>query len=762
MGFLLLTGDVGVGKTALIHRLISEIDPETIVAFITDPGVSIYDFFRLLNSEYKIEKEFRNKAEFLIEFEKFLRRSDRENKSVLLIVDEAQRLNHKLLDEIRVLSNIERNDRKLINIFFVGQPEFIDLVTDNKNRAIRQRIAVNYHIQPLSEDETGRYITHRLKAAGAVQPIFTPDAFGEIFRLTDGYPRAINILCNHVLIEGYASGIQTIDANTVRKCRQDINIGYGKSANHNDVQHSPKPVPPETMPHLSGRSTAKWASPWLFAGFMAAALTAYYFWRFEPHWTNRNDAQTQIAESIRPPENTTEAETSPAPNKIEISVSAPKIEKVDRSEEIAVRERPVSNDQPQTMIIARATPPPVSSPEDPAEAVPPAIAAPASPPEWSNWPESESHGNRYSESDNQETPDARTEDATRDRTATDQSVSGSGNDGQQNFSEKNIEGSSGTTDQDDRGSGLQAELPPLKEIFKPETLAAKEAPREGGGPPPVKATGENSTAQLPADQKNDSLSSQSNKTVPPSTERVVLAENKTEAPENNSAPSENTTVKSESAATQEKSADAPGAAKPQRKSQEQSSSLALKETPLKPTLGDPAPAPGTAAPEKRPPTNLPETTMAAKSDAPPEESTNQGGARSTPVEESDINPMEDRLRSFLDLYCRTYAEKNLSGFTSFFTADASENGKPFESLLPKYKRNFTYIDRIEYRIELQQFSYDESEKTVKIEGDFFLKWLPPGKDWRENSGKIFMDLQKNGPTFLVQRLNYFGHHSKEK
>ena len=124
--------------------------------------------------------------------------------------------------------------------------------------------------------------------------------------------------------------------------------------------------------------------------------------------------------------------------------------------------------------------------------------------------------------------------------------------------------------------------------------------------------------------------------------------------------------------------------------------------------------------------------------------------------------MEDRLRSFLNLYCRTYAEKNLNDFSSFFSADALENGKPFKSLLPKYKRNFTYIDKIQYQIELQQFSYDEIGETLKIEGDFFLKWLPSGKNWRENSGKIFMDLQKNGPSFLVQRLDYFGHHSQKK
>ena len=115
-------------------------------------------------------------------------------------------MNNKLLDQIRVLSNIELSDRKLINIFFVGQPEFKNMLMANSNRAIRQRIAINYHIHPLTESETGHYIEHRLKVAGATRKIFKSNAIGEIFRFTGGYPRAINVICDHALLTGYASG----------------------------------------------------------------------------------------------------------------------------------------------------------------------------------------------------------------------------------------------------------------------------------------------------------------------------------------------------------------------------------------------------------------------------------------------------------------------------------------------------------------------------------------------------------------------------
>ena len=118
--------------------------------------------------------------------------------------------------------------------------------------------------------------------------------------------------------------------------------------------------------------------------------------------------------------------------------------------------------------------------------------------------------------------------------------------------------------------------------------------------------------------------------------------------------------------------------------------------------------------------------------------------------------MEVRIRSFLEIYTDTYAAKDLEKFARFFTASAMENGKPFNTLLPKYERNFKFIERIEYRIELQRFTHTDSQELVQIEGNFFLRWLPPDKRWRENSGTITMRLKENGPSFLVQLLDYQG------
>jgi len=223
-GFLLLTGDIGTGKTALINALINIIDVAAVVATLPDPGLDNLDFFNILAEEFKMNKKFDSKGAFLIHLKHFLHQAFAEDKKVLLIVDEAQRLNHELLEQIRLLSNIEMNNRKLINIFFVGQVEFNDMLLEERNKAIRQRITVTYHIEPLTENETWHYIKHRLKIAGASQELFLPKAIQEIYSFSRGYPRLINIICDHALLTGYASGVKSIDVNIVKECSRELRI----------------------------------------------------------------------------------------------------------------------------------------------------------------------------------------------------------------------------------------------------------------------------------------------------------------------------------------------------------------------------------------------------------------------------------------------------------------------------------------------------------------------------------------------------------
>jgi general secretion pathway protein A len=251
-GFLLLTGDVGTGKTALIKLLVKSIDISAIVATIPDPGLEAADFFNILAEEFKMDRRFASKGDFLIYFKQFLLKAYKSEKKVLLIIDEAQRLNHELLEQIRLLSNIELENRKLINIFFVGQTEFNRTLLDERNKAVRQRISVHYHIEPLAEPETPQYIRHRLSVAGCKSEIFTPDAIRRVHVFSAGYPRLINIICDHALLTGYAGGTKTIDVNLIRDCEKELRLPEvaRPPAAKNADPSLPEPAP-ETPAHTS-------------------------------------------------------------------------------------------------------------------------------------------------------------------------------------------------------------------------------------------------------------------------------------------------------------------------------------------------------------------------------------------------------------------------------------------------------------------------------------------------------------------------------
>ena len=226
-GFLLLTGDIGTGKTSLIRHLINLIKGKVLVAFIPIPDMDPIDFFNLVSEEFGMEHTYSKEVDFLIHFKKFLLTAHSENIEVFLIIDEAQIMNPTLLEAIRLLSNIELDHRKLINIIFVAQTEFEDILMDEINKAIRQRITATFHLNPLTEIETQQYIAHRLKVAGAKKNMFKPDACRQIHQLADGIPRLINSICDCALLGGYVKGKKTIDASFIKECQIELRIPIG-------------------------------------------------------------------------------------------------------------------------------------------------------------------------------------------------------------------------------------------------------------------------------------------------------------------------------------------------------------------------------------------------------------------------------------------------------------------------------------------------------------------------------------------------------
>lgn len=254
-GFLLLTGDVGTGKTTLLNALVDSLDDDVLVAMVTDPGLAKMDFFNFIADSFGLNIRFKSKGEFLIFLKNYLLDLNQRNKQALLIIDECQHLNQKLLEEVRLLSNIEKTNTKLINIFFVGQSEFNNNILRPQNRAIRQRITINYNITALSEAETEDYIRFRLGVAGSDDPVFTSGAIQEIHQFSNGYPRLINIICDQALLTGFVKERRQIDAKIVAECADELRIAHGTAIEDSDA------TPEARSEKLEARSETKAVEP---------------------------------------------------------------------------------------------------------------------------------------------------------------------------------------------------------------------------------------------------------------------------------------------------------------------------------------------------------------------------------------------------------------------------------------------------------------------------------------------------------------------
>jgi type II secretory pathway predicted ATPase ExeA len=641
MGFVLLTGEVGVGKTALIRRLISGLGAGTLVAHITDPALDNSDFFKIVADHFKLDRNLVGKSEFLIQFTNFLRRADAANKKVLLIVDEAQRLNNELLDQIRVLSNIELDHRKLISIFFVGQPEFKNILFEDVNRPVRQRIAINYHINTLTESETAQYIEYRLKMAGATTQIFQPDAIRQIHRYSQGHPRLINIICDYALLNGYSDGLETIDAQLIIECQQDLGITPTIPAEINADAPLPAAEPDgSTAPAVEAFMTAepqrstRWSNLSAYAVYftiiaiMLVGVAGYYGLRPDQGEELPRPPQTVPGQHAHPPGETNDSQDQ-TPTGLD----------------------PELNNRRYLILPEPAEAPSAKQAAPIAEPITPLADVPVVNPDSDRTMAAADPVPQIPKADTDNRNVARDPDA----------------------------------------SMVAASR---KEPPRQDPITVKLAPPTPEQDVAVSDQRANTAVKTPA-------------AVPPPAPKAPLEQ---KAP-----------------------------AKPPTRAEIQGPpGPARSPVPASPPV--PAPPPQVAQADPAPPP-APKQSI---SSAPPSGS-----------EAADLD-LQKRLSAFLQTYSATYEAKDLDAFRKFFAPAAMENGEPFNSLLPKYERNFKFIETIEYQIDLQHFSYDVEQQMVNIEGQFSLKWLPPDKKWRENGGKIAMRLAQKGSSFVVHNLEYHG------
>ncbi len=234
-GFMQLTGEVGTGKTTLVRTLLQNRLPDNAdVAVVLNPQLSALEFLQTIGEELGIpEPADKNSIKALIDaLNHHLLMAHADGRRTILVVDEAQNLSRDVLEQVRLLTNLETSKQKLLQIILIGQPELRDLLARNDLRQLAQRITGRYHLEPLTREETARYIDHRVRVAGSVSDIFDARAKREVFRLSQGVPRLINVICDRALLGAYGNESRRVNRGTVRRAAAEISGRRWAAAGH--------------------------------------------------------------------------------------------------------------------------------------------------------------------------------------------------------------------------------------------------------------------------------------------------------------------------------------------------------------------------------------------------------------------------------------------------------------------------------------------------------------------------------------------------
>lgn len=228
-GFVLLTGEVGTGKTTVSRCLLGQLPDNTDTAFILNPSLTELELLATLCDELKITYGDNPTLKQLTDrLSRFLLANHEKGRNTVLIIDEAQHLRAEVLEQLRLLTNLETDTKKLLQVILIGQPELQQLLKRQELRQLAQRITARYHLLPLNEDEVALYVLHRLQVAGRFEPLFTRKAIAMLQKHTGGIPRLINLLCERALMAGYAQSKVPIDHHMVRQAAAEV---LGEEAN---------------------------------------------------------------------------------------------------------------------------------------------------------------------------------------------------------------------------------------------------------------------------------------------------------------------------------------------------------------------------------------------------------------------------------------------------------------------------------------------------------------------------------------------------
>jgi len=225
-GFVVMTGEVGTGKTTLLKTVIGTFAKDRIsTAFVFNPRLDVLDFFEFVLTDFGIPLLARTKSGMLLQLNRWLIERFRAHQLCVIVIDEAQNLSFDLLEEIRLLTNLETSSEKLVQIVLSGQPELEEKLRDPSIRQLRQRVSLWCKTRSLTAEDTSAYIAERLRIAGSVEPVLSPEAVELVHRYSKGIPRVVNLICEHAMINAYVEQIKPIPARIVEMVCAELELG---------------------------------------------------------------------------------------------------------------------------------------------------------------------------------------------------------------------------------------------------------------------------------------------------------------------------------------------------------------------------------------------------------------------------------------------------------------------------------------------------------------------------------------------------------
>ena len=235
-GFVLLTGEVGTGKTTVCRCLLEQIPEESEIAYVVNPKLTVIELLETLCDELRIAYPAGNISNklFIDAVNNFLLNAHSRGKKTVLIIDEAQNLSSDVLEQIRLLTNLETNKQKLLQVIMLGQPELKQMLELPELRQLSQRITARYHLEPLAQNEVESYVEHRLAVAGVERCLFPPATIHKLYQLSGGIPRLINLLCDRALLGAYVREKQEVNPNLLAEAAQEV---YGKKVQRKNPGH---------------------------------------------------------------------------------------------------------------------------------------------------------------------------------------------------------------------------------------------------------------------------------------------------------------------------------------------------------------------------------------------------------------------------------------------------------------------------------------------------------------------------------------------